>query len=339
MIGVAINLPETSKKQEQAANDSQSRYNDYIEQTNKAVAALSEERKAGRAEILKKLKATETYLKLIDEEVVSAEYLPVFTGISEAIQNTMENAEGKETTFAINETVEKSIDSSDKLDFVVSCAALSTKENGGLPTELIVVADRYRKHYKLYGEPQRLYDLNGNEERITKPYHLTFIFALVKPDKEVLDAIYQTIELSNASWHKTKPESNYRFSYPFMAVKSAYIQRLKDVYPESKYIPDYAYELTAYELFNYYEANEVAADDKFKGKKIAVSGTIKDIGNDIMGDSYITLESGAYLGSVQCYLDKSVVARLSKGQQIAVIGTCKGLMMSVILEDCKIWND
>ena len=93
--------------------------------------------------------------------------------------------------------------------------------------------------------------------------------------------------------------------------------------------------ITASKLYKEYNANEIAADEKYKGKIIEVTGVIRDIGNDIMDNAYITLVGDEYFGDIQCYFnEKSVVAKLSKGKRITVIGSCSGLMMNVQINNC-----
>ena len=93
--------------------------------------------------------------------------------------------------------------------------------------------------------------------------------------------------------------------------------------------------ISASKLYKEYNENEIAADEKFKGKIIEVTGVIRDIGNDIMDNAYITLVGNEYFGDIQCYFnEKSVVAKLSKGKRITVIGSCSGLMINVQINNC-----
>ena len=93
--------------------------------------------------------------------------------------------------------------------------------------------------------------------------------------------------------------------------------------------------ITASKLYKEYNENEIAADEKYKGKIIEVTGVIRDIGNDIMDNAYITLVGNEYFGDIQCYFnEKSVVAKLSKGKRITVMGSCSGLMINVQVNDC-----
>jgi hypothetical protein len=92
------------------------------------------------------------------------------------------------------------------------------------------------------------------------------------------------------------------------------------------------------DLYAEYEENEVAADEKYKGKEIEVSGRIVDIGKDLLGASYITVGGQGMLDGVQCSFSKSaesVLARLKKGQEVKVHGRVEGKMGPVQLKNCK----
>lgn len=94
-------------------------------------------------------------------------------------------------------------------------------------------------------------------------------------------------------------------------------------------------------LISDYKANELAADAKYKGRTIRVSGVVSHVANDILNQPYVTIGrgEGLELREVQCFLNKSSVERaatLQKGQQVTVRGVVKGLMMNVLLERCEI---
>ena len=96
---------------------------------------------------------------------------------------------------------------------------------------------------------------------------------------------------------------------------------------------------TASQLYASYSANEVAADDKFKGKSIAVTGEIYQISKNVFGSVYLVLNTGNEFASVHATLaDESAAqaAHLSKGVKITLICTGDGmLLMSPILKDCQ----
>jgi len=104
---------------------------------------------------------------------------------------------------------------------------------------------------------------------------------------------------------------------------------------EAKLKKTYTY--SAKQLMAEYMGNEVRADENFKGKVFWVTGTVKDIGKDILNKPYITLNSTDLIRSVQCYIDdKQALSSLEKGAQVTIKGTCKGLMVNVLMKDCEI---
>ena len=95
--------------------------------------------------------------------------------------------------------------------------------------------------------------------------------------------------------------------------------------------------VSAKDLFYTYQQNEVSADNNFKDKWFYVEGVVDDIKKDIMDDIYVTLKTGEMFGNIQCFLDDADVAsQLQKGQKITVYGKCSGLMMNVLMKDCKV---
>jgi len=100
-----------------------------------------------------------------------------------------------------------------------------------------------------------------------------------------------------------------------------------------------SYTVSANQLYSEYNSNEVAADAKYKGKVVIVSGTIQDIGKDIMDDAYIVIGGKGFLDGVQCTFTKgeqSSVARLSKGQQVTVKGEVAGKMGNVLINKASL---
>ena len=95
--------------------------------------------------------------------------------------------------------------------------------------------------------------------------------------------------------------------------------------------------VSAKDLFYAYQQNEVSADNNFRDKWFYVEGAVDDVKKDIMDDIYVTLKTGEIFGSVQCFLDDADIAsQLKKGQKITIYGKCSGLMMNVLMKDCKV---
>jgi len=58
--------------------------------------------------------------------------------------------------------------------------------------------------------------------------------------------------------------------------------------------------IEASDLVAAYVANELAADAKFKGNSYIISGTVDDIGKDIMGTAYVTLDMASNGSCYEC---------------------------------------
>lgn len=100
-------------------------------------------------------------------------------------------------------------------------------------------------------------------------------------------------------------------------------------------------EVSPEDLYAAYDDNEVAADQKYEGKTLKITGTIKSIGKDVLDQVYITFETDAVLGSVQCYFSEQSeidkVASLHEGDTITIVGVCKGKSItSVSIKKCEI---
>jgi len=99
-------------------------------------------------------------------------------------------------------------------------------------------------------------------------------------------------------------------------------------------------EIAPGDLLESYEANEVKGDALYIDKKMRLTGTVQDIGKDILENVYITFEGNEEysITSVQCFFkNKEEIAKvveLSKGDTITVIGTCDGKFGNVTIKDC-----
>lgn len=111
--------------------------------------------------------------------------------------------------------------------------------------------------------------------------------------------------------------------------------------PEPPKPPPIAARVTAGELFDAYEKNEIAADDRYKGKLLEVSGKIDNIGKDILDTPYITLSVGGkfQIMGVQAFFDDDSLpklANLSKGQGVTLQCRCDGKFGNVMLKECAL---
>ncbi|MBI5914389.1 MAG: hypothetical protein HY842_03365 [Bacteroidetes bacterium] len=93
--------------------------------------------------------------------------------------------------------------------------------------------------------------------------------------------------------------------------------------------------VTATDLFAEYQANEGAANQKYNGKIVEVSGVIKETKNNEAGQPTVVLESGDPMFGVICELkEKGQATKFSNGQQVTLKGECTGYLMDVVLARC-----
>lgn len=96
-------------------------------------------------------------------------------------------------------------------------------------------------------------------------------------------------------------------------------------------------EVSAADLFAAYEANEVAADNQYKGKQLAVTGKVAAISKDFTDEVYVEIAGNEFLNIHARDIDPAVAAGLTKGTNITVVCEGGGLMMaSPILNECEV---
>jgi len=100
--------------------------------------------------------------------------------------------------------------------------------------------------------------------------------------------------------------------------------------------------ISAVELSKAYEENEVAADEKYKGKMIETTGKIAGIDNGVTDkDLIVKLSDGKYdMRTTYCYMnasEKDKVIAFKKGQQVTLIGKGSSATLgSPVLKECTV---
>ncbi len=91
-----------------------------------------------------------------------------------------------------------------------------------------------------------------------------------------------------------------------------------------------------------YQENAIAADAKYKGKILQLTGPVDDINREIAGNPYITFKIGDQYSFKNVRItfkkaEEEKVSTLKKGQSITIKGKCTGLLLSttVSLNDCE----
>lgn len=101
--------------------------------------------------------------------------------------------------------------------------------------------------------------------------------------------------------------------------------------------------VSAQALWDAFNANALVAEDRYRGRLVAVDGTISNIGTSPMGYPEVTFAlDGFGLKSVRCQFPKDArpeIAQLKKGQRVTVGGICKGFVKDtqVSMDSCELY--
>ena len=101
-----------------------------------------------------------------------------------------------------------------------------------------------------------------------------------------------------------------------------------------------AINVSAFRLFSDYESNEVAADARYKGRALAVSGTVQSVDKDLLDDIIVVLQSPNMFMGVHASLKASesqAAANLTKGERVVVLCQGEGRVIGIAnLSDCTL---
>ena len=96
-------------------------------------------------------------------------------------------------------------------------------------------------------------------------------------------------------------------------------------------------EITARQLYRDYEANEVAADVLYKGKRLLISGDVAAIQTDLLDEPQVHLKAGSVEQVTISGLSREEAGVLSKGD--AVLAACRGngmILGAPVTRDCEL---
>ena len=99
--------------------------------------------------------------------------------------------------------------------------------------------------------------------------------------------------------------------------------------------------IAANKLMAEYQKNEIAADERYKGKLLAVTGIVANVGKGIDDTAYVALVTGDMIFKIQCFFEKkdnAALAQLGSGVEVTVIGWCDGKIKegNVVLKKCAL---
>tara|TARA_B110000902_G_scaffold267108_1_gene358280 strand:- start:413 stop:1144 length:732 start_codon:yes stop_codon:yes gene_type:complete len=97
--------------------------------------------------------------------------------------------------------------------------------------------------------------------------------------------------------------------------------------------------ISATDLHNFFDENEVSAEIKFKGKKIYVEGVVESVGKDSKGMS-VSLKASSFMTTLLGYVndgERGVIANLKKGDRITLYGFCDNFDWGIVtMKGCEV---
>jgi hypothetical protein len=98
------------------------------------------------------------------------------------------------------------------------------------------------------------------------------------------------------------------------------------------------FKLSAAELYRQFEANETAANQKYAGKVLEVTGTVGQVAKTDTTLS-ILLTAPDAMGGINCSMAAADVAGAHQGQTVTVKGKCAGFLMDVNVLDAVLISE
>lgn len=96
--------------------------------------------------------------------------------------------------------------------------------------------------------------------------------------------------------------------------------------------------VSAVDLFEAYHANEIAADERYKGQKLLVTGTVDGVDKGPFGGFYLRLATTNMFMPIHADMEQSEKSQLmqtQKGERARVLCTCRGMVLGTpTLGDC-----
>ncbi|MEQ8283287.1 MAG: hypothetical protein RH863_11170 [Parvibaculum sp.] len=97
--------------------------------------------------------------------------------------------------------------------------------------------------------------------------------------------------------------------------------------------------ISSRKFYSIYHANEISADERFKGKPVVITGAIGGINKDAFGNAYLALDGGGMFSTVHANLadeTEAMAGRFAKGNNVTLF--CVGGTMIIgfpVVEKCQ----
>ena len=89
-------------------------------------------------------------------------------------------------------------------------------------------------------------------------------------------------------------------------------------------------------LLKAFMTDEIAAGHVYNDNVIAVTGTVREVGEPKGGKVSVLLETGNALAAVACEFDQAAAPQLRPGALVTVLGYCAGYNLDVVLQRCAL---
>jgi tRNA_anti-like len=89
-------------------------------------------------------------------------------------------------------------------------------------------------------------------------------------------------------------------------------------------------EVSAVQLFDQFEQNEVQANTKYLDKVIEVTGKVSEVGTNLDNKPIVMLETNSMLFGIRCTMADSLLA-VEPGATVTIKGICTGYLSDVVL--------
>ena len=97
--------------------------------------------------------------------------------------------------------------------------------------------------------------------------------------------------------------------------------------------------VNAADLYKAYDNDEQAADARYKGRQLSVTGVVEEIKLEGEQGVVVDLQGGDFMDTVFCFFDdsqKPAVAKLKKGQKVTINGTGDGKFVNPVVRFCEV---
>lgn len=98
--------------------------------------------------------------------------------------------------------------------------------------------------------------------------------------------------------------------------------------------------ISANELFDAFDGDEEAANAKYIGKIIEITGAVESVESNDTSANVVLIADNALIGGINCQMEKGVsLEGISEGSQTKLKCECQGFLMNVVLNNCVKVNE